>query len=168
MKTLLLTLLMLTGCGTYEVPKTEVKQVDPEASPTPAPDESKPVTKKSHDGTTVEVETTTKVTVNTGESSPKAPDWRFVERRKTFANAAKDAPAGYRLPTRLELLTAFEGGEFEGYTGQVWTSEHAADRDDHVYFFKLSDGQSFAYPVESLFETLYVSTDDESTDRDAP
>ena len=178
MKTLLIALL-LAGCGTYEVPKTEVKEAEDkpkteERAPDESkPDESKPVEKKAPKQTVkVEVETKVTVTVGEDESAPNGEDaptskWRYVERRRTFANAEKDTPEGYRLPKRSELMADFEAGLFGDYTGDVWTSDHAKDRNDHVYFFKLSDGQSFAYPVESLFGTLYITKANDDAESDS-
>jgi hypothetical protein len=164
----LLALLLLVGCGTYEVPQAETStntaSSTATATATEADSPREVADSPPPSDVKVEVETKVTVTIENGEVSPIA-KWHYVEKRKIFADAEKDAPEGYRLPTRLELLTDFSSGLFADYTGSVWTSEHAEDRFDHVFFFKLSDGQSFAYPVESLFGTLYVTkANDEKSD----
>lgn len=142
-KPTLLLFLLMVGCGNYE----EVEFKETETSAPEARDESEP-----------ESEVESSKSTEAGEIS----QWKFVEKRKTFTDVVSDTPIGYRLPTRLELLTAFMGGDLEDYTSNVWTSDVSSDRDDYIFFFKLGDGQSFAYPKNSLFGTLYIAEDSDA------
>lgn len=141
---IILLALALSACGyDPEAENSETQSADGEVG-----EESDSTTrpaKASDDSVNVNV------TVEIGRHSG---DWLYVESRKTFGEASA-GPVGFHLPTRLELLEALTTGDVAEYDGSVWTSEHAADRYDHVYFMRLKDGASFAYPDDSLFGALY-------------
>ena len=53
--------------------------------------------------------------------------WIFMEKSMTWYDAVKNAPSGYHLPQRYEILKAYDSSEFKNINTQIWT---ATERDD--------------------------------------
>ena len=82
----------------------------------------------------------------------------FEPKIRTWYAAEAAAPKGYHIPTRAELLQAFDAGELKDYDSPsltVWTADVASDRPDYFFWFRIQDGFTTAYTGKLPFATLY-------------
>lgn len=160
--------LMLVGCGTYEVPKTEVKEAAGECGEerfcSEADDvaENEDVAENDTGAPSVEVsvEVDVKVSVNgqeTSESGDKA-QLIFEPKAKTWAKHIDDTPEGYRLMTRYEVIKALETGALDDLMDDdevLWTSSDSAQTSDMAWLIGQYD--DFAASKTLEFPTLYIA-----------
>lgn len=145
MKTLLSTLsiLVLTSCGDMVIQRTPDKTVELDES-VPASASTQPPS------------------IQPTRWAETALEWRLVLPRHSHADSIRNAPAGsWRLPTRAELVTAYDAGQLNEYisesTSNVWTSTFVAcERCEQAYTMLLSDGTLSQSPLDNEFSTLYV------------
>jgi hypothetical protein len=88
--------------------------------------------------------------------APAAPAWVYVPNLASYQDALQAAPAGYRLPTRAELIVAFDQGAIHGYDVVVWTATDAIDRSDYTWTIRLRDGYPEIQWKRASFAALYV------------
>lgn len=158
---LLILALALTGCGGYDPSSLQSAQTatetatatggttDTAPSQPNAPAARQDVPTATSSSTTVEVT----VKVQTGD----APAWVLVPDVRQLDDAQASAPAGYHLPSRSELVAAFDGGELAAFKapGAVWTTTAADDTGD-VWTMRLSDGLPEIQWAKSSFASLYA------------
>ena len=66
-------------------------------------------------------------------------DWIFVAEPMHYYDAEAQAPDGYRLPARWELIKAFDEGVFEKINTMLWTGTEAGDDGFKVWRIVLSN-----------------------------
>lgn len=150
MKTLLTFAMALTliACGYEENPKEETlnSEETPEVSGWGKDEAETPNSEVS-----VDVDVT--VTINEGGEN----EFRLIydPSLKTWDAARMSAPAGYRLPSRAELLDAI--AEYDLGTATVWTNEMYKNNDDDVWVMSLSGESFFEHCTCLTHESVYVS-----------
>jgi len=150
MKTLIILALTLTGCGSLDTSALQSAQTGTETgSSTGTGTDTSPATASAPEGhsaaptapKTATVPTTTvAVAVSVRVTTGDAPLWLYVPDLRQWQDAQDGAPAGYHLPSRTELLDAFDRGDLAAFKAPqvVWTTTAAQDAD--VWTIRLSDG----------------------------
>lgn len=163
MKRLLTLALLITGCGDLNVDAkgaTKAANEAPDAarpetgSETPKKPEAKPAAASAS-----ATATATATCSASGQAAPAAGstlDWRYVPALKTYADAVAEAPDGFHLPTRGNLIDGVDSGALKGYTDSVWSATGSAGREDHVWTIRLNDGYQIDTWKEALHQTIYV------------
>lgn len=98
-------------------------------------------------------------------SATRSLEWKISIARRSFAEVKVNAPDGWRLPTRGEVIDAFDAGQLADFQAPnllVWTSTEASDNRNNVYIVRLADGFLLPYWKEMTFSGLYVRDDEGS------
>ena len=66
-------------------------------------------------------------------------EWVFIDKPMHFYDAESNAPDGYRLPERWELIKAFDEGIFETINTMLWTQTSADEDGFKVWRIVLSN-----------------------------
>ena len=139
--------------GKTEAVETEKASAQPTDGEVVAAGAAKPVAKESTAGdVNVTVNVNVSVTVNEGQDNQF--DLVFDPALKTWDEAVKTAPKGYRLPTRVELLQATLDHDLG--TDTVWTSETWKGVAGKVWAFDLNSGKYFEFCTCFVTQTVYV------------
>lgn len=136
---ILVTILMVYGCSIKIPEKDTTLSTDNDPIPTvdPAEDSQSPSSQES-----------------------LKDKWRFSAREYTFKDALASAPTGWHVPSRLELLEAFDKSEFtwaEEDNLMVWSStELIYDKENVAWMVNMSDGLSLRENKQNEFRVLYI------------
>ena len=87
----------------------------------------------------------------------KRPAFYFMMKAKSYYQAISEAPAGYRMPERWELIKALDGGFLTDYPSlsTVWTKgEHTVNGSNYAWGYQ--GGQTNEYNVLNALVTLYI------------
>lgn len=133
--------------------QTEDQDVDSE-KPEKKAEKKKPTVPKTKDGNNVEVNVN--VDVNVTQVNGYEGKWLAMGAPATLQDAALQAPDGYRLPTRTELIQAFDAGEFEGMSNVVWSSSEVKEADGYFYGINLGTGTQYEYNEGIDLYVLYT------------
>lgn len=163
MKSLLITIILsstLTACG-MDKAMTKAEQSNSDTSTDTSTDKAKDKTFEttaSQDGkNNTQVIVQNNVTVTTGDNNPKKLEWHFVNARKPWYQAKQDAPSGFRLATRAEILgAAAKGALVDMGNVTVWTEDQSDDREDYIWTVSLKNSYPIVQYQESVFASLYV------------
>lgn len=167
--------MFMMGCGTYEVPEggATVKTV-------PQDEESDEVVAKKKDNTTTQSQTGdnngngTQVNVqssvnveqttinNTTIVNSEAQQFEYIydPNQSTWQEAVDNAPEGYHLATKAELIFLLDSDEKIGRE-RVWTATTSKSRNDWAWTVNLRTGNTYEYSKGLTFETVYVENSNE-------
>lgn len=146
---------LLSACGDLYV--DGVKQ-GKDGSTTAAiePEDGQTVKSQTVQPGTVSCEVTAKASAG---QTVRELEWKISIARRSFMEIRDGAPEGWRLPTRGEVIDAFDAGQLQAFQAPnllVWTSTEATDNRNNVYVVRLSDGFLLPYWKEALYSGLYV------------
>jgi hypothetical protein len=148
MKTIFFLSFLLVSCGDL---KYDQATASPTPSPSPAADKEVTVETNKH----LSAKATASASCSTEADKYSAQTFKFVNSIKTYREAKRDVPEGYRLATRSELLTALDDGALGEFGDEiVWTDNEIGE--DNAWTFRLRDGYLSPYDKLSLFRTIYV------------
>lgn len=166
---------LLTSCGTYEVPKTEVKESLGECGEGKRYCESeKPVSEDKEAGnegekeaepdtevtTEVSVSVEVKVSVKTTVKGQDTEKTKFIfdPVSKDWATHNENAPAGYRLATRAESIGAKDDGllaDIMDANTSFWTGSQSAQVGDMYWI--VSELNEFEVMKTLDFPALFIA-----------
>jgi hypothetical protein len=153
--TLSVALFYLVACGSIE----DFQQQDDESSEVSEVDESQRRTTVPRDTGTevnVDVDVEVNVDVNSGEEPSGQRELVYRPNRVNYYSAESNAPEGYRLAERAELIDLFDKGYLTDFDVNefVWTGTEAASTTHWV--FGLWFGNVQPYDHEVLLPTIYI------------
>jgi len=164
MKTLISTLVLLSivsSCG-YEMPEQqepteEEKEVEEELPPTEEETvEREPAEEKqARQGDNIEVNVDVNVEIN--QYDGYAAKWLYQGAPATWEEANDQAPEGYRLPTRAELVDGYDNGEFEDVVGLVvWSTTELVNQPGYIIGMNLGTGSESRFYEGIKLHVVYV------------
>jgi hypothetical protein len=155
MKVLLLSLLFLVGCGDLEQFQESKKDGLADEMGEGAEEQPSEVTGETNVNVNVEVN----VEVNSYEGSAEEIQVIFAPKRRTFSEAQKAAPEGYRLLTRSEFVLLSESGYLAEYddVSYAWSSTVAEDYDDENWAYSVAQDRAYPYDHEVYLPSFYIS-----------
>jgi len=156
MKTLIVLLLVCIGCG-YQMPEEQEQSnlESEEEIETPKTVDREPVEKEKKKDNSIEVNVNVDVTVN--QYNGYAEKWLFKAKPATWEEADLEAPEGYRLPTRVELMEGFDNGEFEGVVGfVVWSVTELVGQPGYIIGVNLGSGTESRFYEGIKLHVAYI------------
>jgi len=140
-----LSFIFLSACGDLNIDAQKNK-----VSPTPTP--------TAIAARIVKTSECVEPTISETPARTKILEWKFTFQSKEWKDAIREGGAIYRLPTRAEIVEAFDGNALTDFetTAYVWTSTELKSDTSQVHVFRLSDGWDIPYSKEMEFPILYV------------